>query len=127
MSVAQAVADVVLRALAREGGTKVARIDLEIGELTFLNPQQVGFWIEELLKGTQGEGAEVVFKTVPARVRCSSCGYEGPLAVREDPLYHEALPVFACPKCERGKLEILEGRDYVVRSIEIDIPQETTQ
>lgn len=123
MSVAQAVAELVLRTARKEGGTRVARIDLEIGELTFLNPEQVSFWLSEFLKGTEADGAEVSLKTIPACVRCGACGYEGPLAVRDDPLFHEALPVFACPRCRKGSLEILEGRDYMVRSIEIDIPQ----
>lgn len=119
MSVAQHIAEAVLRAAKKEKAVRVARINLEIGELTFLNPEQVIFWLTELFKETEAEGAEIVHKTVPARVRCSKCGYEGPLSVKEDPLFHYSLPVFACPKCEKGSLEILEGRDCIVSSIEI--------
>jgi len=56
---------------------------------------------------------------LPVKVRCSKCGYEGALTVTEDPLLHLNLPVFACPGCQKGSLEILEGRDCIVRSIEI--------
>jgi len=120
MSVAQGIARAVLRTAKREEAVKVARINIEIGQLTFLNPEQVIFWVAELFKGTEAEAAEISHKIVPARVRCGKCGYEGPLQVKEDPLFHQALPVFACPKCEKGSLEILEGRDCIVRDIEIE-------
>lgn len=120
MSVAQGVAEAVLRGARREGAVKIIRINLEVGQLTFLNPEQVIFWLKELFKNTEAEEAEIIHKIIPARVRCSKCGYEGPLQVKEDPLFHQALPVFACPKCERGSLEILEGRDCIVRDIEIE-------
>ncbi|MBA7658915.1 Hydrogenase maturation factor HypA [subsurface metagenome] len=119
MSVAQQIARAVLRAAKREEAVKVDRINIEIGQLTFLNPEQVIFWLAELFKGTEAEAAEISHKMVPARVRCGKCGYEGPLQVKDDPLFHQALPVFACPKCEKGSLEILEGRDCIVSSIEI--------
>lgn len=120
MSVAQHIAEAVLRAAKKEEAVRVARINLEIGELTFLNPEQVIFWLAELFKDTEAEGAEIVQKTVLAKVHCSKCGYEGPLSVKEDPLFHYSLPVFACPRCEKGSLEILEGRDCTVSFIEIE-------
>jgi hydrogenase nickel incorporation protein HypA/HybF len=119
MSVAQHIAEAVLRAARKEEAVRVARINLEIGELTFLNPEQVIFWLTELFKDTEAEGAEIIHKEMPAKVRCSKCGYEGSLSVKEDPLFHYSLPVFACPRCEKGSLEILEGRDCIVSSIEI--------
>lgn len=126
MSVAQGVAQLVLKGARREEAVKIIRISLEIGQLTFLNPEQVIFWLTELFKGTEAEGAEIIHKIIPASVRCSKCGYEGPLSVKEDPLFHQSLPVFACPKCERGSLEILEGRDCIVSFIEIEtLPHES--
>lgn len=119
MSVAEGIAKAVLAGARKENAVKIASINLEIGELTFLNPEQVIFWLTELLKKTEGEGAEIVHKVVPAKVRCQRCSYEGPLKVVEDPMFHHSLPVFACPKCEKGSLEILEGRDCIVSSIEI--------
>ena len=120
MSVAQGAAEAVLKGARREGAVKIIRINLEVGQLTFLNPEQVIFWLKELFKNTEAEAAEITHKEIPARVRCSRCGYEGPLQVKDDPLFHQSLPVFACPKCERGSLEILEGRDCIVRDIEIE-------
>lgn len=119
MSVAEGMARAILKAVQREQAVKVAEISLEVGQLTFLNAEQVIFWLKELLRNSVAQEAEIVHKEIPARVRCSQCGYEGPLTVAEDPLLHLNLPVFACPGCRKGSLEILEGRDCIVRSIEI--------
>lgn len=119
MSVAESIAVTVLRSARAQSATKVEQISLEIGELTFLNPEQVTFWLRELFKDSEARDAEIEWKTVPAKVRCKSCGYEGPLEVKDDPLLHTSLPVFACPRCGKGGLEIVEGKDYVIRSIEI--------
>lgn len=119
MSVAEAIAVTVLKSARGERAQKVETISLEIGELTFLNPEQVTFWLRELFKNSEASDAEISWKTVPAKVRCKVCDYEGPLEVKDDPLLHTTLPVFACPRCGRGGLEIVEGKDYVIRSIEI--------
>lgn len=119
MSVAQGIARAVLDAANREKAVKVAKVNLQIGEFTFLNPDQVVFWLKELFRDTVAGDAEIGWKKVPARVRCSKCGYDGPLHVKEDPLFHRSLPVFACPRCREDSLEILEGRDCSVSYIEI--------
>jgi len=119
MSVAQGIAQAIVKTAEREEAVKVAKINLEIGELTFLNPEQVIFWLVELLKDSVSEEAEIEYKEVRAKVRCEKCSYEGPLEVHEDPLFHRSLPVFACPECREGSLKILEGRDCIVSSIEI--------
>lgn len=119
MSVAESIAVTVLRNARAQAAIKVEKISLEIGELTFLNPDQVTFWLRELFKDSEARDAEIEWKTVPAKARCKACGYEGPLEVKDDPLLHTSLPVFACPRCGKGGLEIVEGKDYVIRSIEI--------
>ena len=58
-------------------GRKVISIQLEIGELAFLNPEQIIFWIDELFKGSVAEGAKVKVKTIKARIKCEACGYKG--------------------------------------------------
>lgn len=119
MSVAESIAVTVLKSARAQGALKIERISLEIGELTFLNPEQVTFWLKELFKDSEAADAEISWKTIPAKVRCKNCGYEGPLDVKDDPLLHTSLPVFACPKCGKGGLDLIEGKDYVIRSIEI--------
>ena len=54
----------VLDAVRENNGQKVLSIQLEIGELTLLNVEQVTFWIHELFKGSVAEGAKVKVRTM---------------------------------------------------------------
>ncbi len=119
MTIAHGLAKAILKGAERERAVKVTGIEIEFGQLTFLNIQQVEFWLVELLKESIAVDANINTREIPAKVHCSKCSYEGPLAVKDDPILHMNLPVFACPKCGKGALEILEGRDCIVKSIEI--------
>ena len=73
---------------------KVLSIQLEIGELTLLNVEQVTFWIDELFKGSVAEGAKVKVKTIKARIKCESCGYKGGITPDQTgpfPAFHPLL------------------------------------
>lgn len=51
-------------------------------------------------------------------VRCQSCGYEGDLEIKEDPLYHYMMPVFACPECGKD-VEIIKGKGVTVSNVKL--------
>ena len=105
------IVQVVLEAAREQGAERIERINLVIGELTFLSPDQVRFWVGELLKDTIGEGAEVVIETQRPKVRCRACGYEGEVAVEDDPIYHYSTMVPACPEC--GSTEMRQDEDVL--------------
>ncbi|GAH93748.1 unnamed protein product, partial [marine sediment metagenome] len=37
----------------------ILSVEIEIGELTFLNPEQVEFWLEEIFKKTPAKDAKI--------------------------------------------------------------------
>jgi hydrogenase nickel incorporation protein HypA/HybF len=76
-SIANEVVSNVLRTTERNRGRKVLSIQLEIGELTHLNGEQVVFWVKELFKNSIAEDAEVKIKTIKTRIHCKACGYRG--------------------------------------------------
>ncbi|MEO0110707.1 MAG: hydrogenase maturation nickel metallochaperone HypA [candidate division WOR-3 bacterium] len=117
---AQSIIKTIKKVIEKEDVKRIYRIKLAVGELTFLNGEQLKFWIEEGLKGTVGEKAEILVKEVPAQLRCQNCGYEGPIPLKEEPSFHFVLPVFACPKCEGVKIEIIRGRDCEIEALEVD-------
>ncbi len=119
-SVAQEIIRTVLREAERHGAKRVLRVELEIGEITFLNPEQVSFWVEQGLVGTVAEGAELAVKRVEPEIRCEDCGRVGSLRVEEDPKYHFALPVFLCPACGSRRIVITKGKETLLRRMEID-------
>ncbi|MCD6360805.1 MAG: hydrogenase maturation nickel metallochaperone HypA [Armatimonadetes bacterium] len=112
------IVQVVLEAAREQGAERIERINLVIGELTFLSPDQVRFWVGELLKDTIGEGAEVVIETQRPKVRCRACGYEGEVAVEDDPIYHYSTMVPACPECGSTEIEVIAGDECVIESLQ---------
>ena len=111
------IVKVVLEAARREGAERIEQINLVIGELTFLSPDQIEFWIGELLRETIGEGAEVVIETRRPQVRCAECGYEGEVAVEDDPIYHFTSIVPACPRCGSAEVEVISGNECMIENV----------
>lgn len=121
LSVAQEIAELVLSVASQKGAKSVLRIELEIGELSFLSTEQVEFWLKTCLEGTIASEAEVILSTVKPVVRCDSCGYEGDIQVEDDPMLHFILPVLSCPKCGSDRVEIVQGRDCVLKRVEVEV------
>jgi hydrogenase nickel incorporation protein HypA/HybF len=108
----------VLGAVKENNGKKVLSIQLEIGELTLLNMEQVTFWIHELFKGSVAEGAKVKVRTIKARIKCESCGYKGAIrSAREDSMRHLALET--CPQCNSFQFKVEKGRECILRKIQV--------
>jgi hydrogenase nickel incorporation protein HypA/HybF len=63
-SISSEIAKTVLDTAERNHGKKVVSVQLEIGELTHLNGEQVAFWVKELFKDSVAEGAEVKIKAI---------------------------------------------------------------
>ena len=117
-SIASEIVRTVLDTAEKNNGKKVLSIQLEIGDLTHLNGDQVGFWIKELFKRSVAEDAEVKIKTVKARIRCKACGYKGGLrSDREDSFRHLALQT--CPRCNSFQFKVEKGRECILRRIQV--------
>ena len=97
---------------------KVLEVYLQIGCLTFLNPEQVKFWYEILTKDTILEGSRLVTEEARGSVQCSACGYSGGLGQVDSSLPHMPMPTLQCPKCN-GAVEIVKGKDCVVKRIKM--------
>jgi len=117
-SISDGIVRSVLDAVKENSGKKVLLIQLEIGELTLLNVEQVTFWIHELFKGSVAEGAKVKVRTIKARIMCESCGYKGSLrSDREDSL--TPLTLLTCPRCNSFQWKVEKGRECILRKIQV--------
>ncbi len=117
-SISSEIVRTVLDTAEKNKGKKVLSIQLEIGELTHLNGDQVGFWIKELFKGSVAEGAKVRIKTIKARIRCKSCGYKrGIRSDREDSFRH--LTPQTCPQCNSSQIKVEKGRECILSRIQV--------
>ena len=119
LSISQAIADVVLKEAEKQDAKKVTLVELEIGELSLLNPEQVEFCLKLIFERTYASEAELKIGLVKPQVNCRNCGYEGTLETKEDPLYHLVIPTFKCPQCGSGEISVKRGRECTVKRIEI--------
>jgi hydrogenase nickel incorporation protein HypA/HybF len=116
-SISSEIVRTVLDSARENHGKKVLSIQLEIGELTLLNVEQVTFWIRELFKDSIAEGAKVKVKVIKARIRCEACGYKGGNTSDQKDLFQHLIPL-SCPKCGSFQIKIEKGRECTLKRIQ---------
>ncbi|NWG01421.1 MAG: hydrogenase maturation nickel metallochaperone HypA [Syntrophaceae bacterium] len=117
-SISSEIANSVLDAAGKNKGKKVLSIQLEIGELTHLNGEQVAFWVHELFKGSVAEGAEVKIKTTKVRIHCKTCGYRGGMKSNQEDFFRHLMPL-TCPRCNGIQIRAVKGRECILRRIQV--------
>jgi hydrogenase nickel incorporation protein HypA/HybF len=90
-------------------GSRVERVNLQVGKLSAVVPDSLRFCFEVVAKGTPLEGAELHIEELPVTARCRACRHEWTIEG----------PAFTCPECASGDLELLSGRELDIRSIEL--------
>jgi hydrogenase nickel incorporation protein HypA/HybF len=101
----------VLEEKAREhGAARVTAVVLKVGIMSGAVPDLLESAFETFKKGTIAEAARLEIVVVPVKVRCPDCGGE---AVRAD-------TDFSCAGCGSRRVEIVEGRDLFVETIELE-------
>ncbi len=99
---------------------RILVVRLQVGELAFLGHIQLQFAFEILTKNEPIlKDTKLIIEEIKATGKCANCGFKGLLSPAELPEYHFKIPSFDCPKCKK-KLEIINGRDLVVKEIEIE-------
>jgi hydrogenase nickel incorporation protein HypA/HybF len=108
-----AIADSVVRiACAHAGGRRVTKVELMVGHLRQVVPSALEFAFGLVAEGTEIDGAQLVLHTVPAAGRCRGCGADTPLP---------ELPL-RCARCGGFDVEVLQGEELLVDSLEIEEP-----
>jgi hydrogenase nickel incorporation protein HypA/HybF len=122
----QQVTDSVIELARDRGAVTVDSVHLQVGELTFLEWDQLAFAWEIYTRnvGPPLEGAELTLEKVEARGTCPACGYTGPLQVVDFPDSHFSTPTLDCPQCGEV-VTVTEGRDLLIRDIRMQVPEET--
>ncbi|MCK4572696.1 hydrogenase maturation nickel metallochaperone HypA [candidate division WOR-3 bacterium] len=117
-SIVKNIVEKVTEVALKERAKEITRLEIELGELTLLEEEQMRFWLEMMLSQTElGRGVEVVLNRISGVIKCKKCGYEGGLETTGMDHY---FPILKCPKCESHDLEIIKGDDCIIKSLEIE-------
>lgn len=106
------VLDCVDTAAKDAHATRVLGVSLKIGVMTEAVEEALRFAFEVLTEGTISEGAQLEIEMVEPRSRCLECGCE----FDHDRFHRE------CPACGSLVTELIAGRELMISSIEVDIP-----
>lgn len=111
LAITRQIAEIAQRHGEENQASKITDLHLLIGDLSSVVDDSVQFYWDMVTEGTLCEGAELHFKRVPARLRCRECGEEYTLQNGE---------LQVCPACESSEVEVIEGKEFQLESIEIE-------
>jgi hydrogenase nickel incorporation protein HypA/HybF len=112
LAIAQAILDRAKAASERNGGGRVLKIGLRIGEISGVEPDALSFGIEVLSKDTPLAGLALEIEQPRRKLRCAACGHE---------FEPEGFAV-ACPACRHSGSECIAGTELDVTFIELEDP-----
>jgi len=105
--------------VAKENNVKkILEINIEVGQLTFLNPDQLKFALKALSEDTIAQDAKIRIEIIQPEIRCNSCKYTGKISY-EGPESHTIYPIIflKCPKCGSTDVEIIRGKECNIKNI----------
>lgn len=110
LAITQNILNTVLDEAKAAKAKSIIDINLIVGELSGVVTESVEFYFDILKKGTIARDAKFNFTLTPARFRCRDCHAE----FRTDDSF------WTCPKCQGINIELVEGRDCYIESIEVE-------
>ena len=117
-SAAMSIVDTAVESAKQNNVTRVTAVNVEVGEFTFLIPEQLIFNFEIASKNTIVEGAELRITKKKGRLKCSDCNYEGESEADTDvPSQIAAFVPMKCPKCNSSATEIVGGKEFIITNI----------
>ncbi len=111
MSIAANILEIAEQQAAQAGAKAINRIEVEVGLLAGVEISSLEFCFETARKmSSLTRGSELIIHPVAGRGHCPDCRDDFPIE------FFVAL----CPECGKTGVEILQGRELKVRSINID-------
>jgi hydrogenase nickel incorporation protein HypA/HybF len=111
VAIAEEIKNVVIQKLNENKGKKVKAIKLLIGEMTSIVPEALKFALDVVSKDTPMANASIHIKVLKAKALCRNCSKK--FKIND---YN-----FICPACHSFDVEIRQGREMIIQTIEMEI------
>jgi hydrogenase nickel incorporation protein HypA/HybF len=89
--------------------SKVIKVTLEIGKLSFVEPDALRFGFDVVMDGSLAENAELTISEVAGLGICQQCGLQVEMEASFDP----------CPHCGSTFVKIIQGADMKVKDLTV--------
>ncbi|MFC1947023.1 hydrogenase maturation nickel metallochaperone HypA [Chloroflexota bacterium] len=110
LSIVESLLALVLEHAEKAEAEKVVGVNLVVGELSGVVQEAVEFYWDFLTKETIAKEARLIFKHVPAQLKCRKCGE----------VFLSSDHGYVCPKCSEQQVDIIAGRELFVESLEVE-------
>lgn len=110
LGIAEEILAVALAESARHDNGKVTAVQLKVGVLRGVVPENLLFLFGHLAKGTRAEGAVVTIEEEPVRIECPVCG------THDSPTF-----VVDCPSCGRDGVRLAGGDSLSIVSLDLSV------
>ena len=114
LSITEHLLEDCIREAQSQNAGKIRVIRLCIGQLKGIVPDCIQIYLDMLSEGTIAEGARIEAEFLPVRVLCRDCGREGSITPHH----------LKCPHCGSLRLKLLSGKEFYIKSMEVDIDGE---
>ncbi|MGA3263483.1 MAG: hydrogenase maturation nickel metallochaperone HypA [Terracidiphilus sp.] len=111
LSIVTSIVETVTESLAAYPGARVKEVRLRVGALASVIPESLDFCYGIAAGGTALEGSRLVVNVLPVVMHCVPCGQDVEL---------EGVQSFRCPRCGEPCLDLRQGRELEIDSIEIE-------
>ena len=111
LSITEHLLDHCIREAEAQNASRIRTIRLCIGQLRGIVPDCIQLYLDMLSEGTIAEGAQIEAEFLPVKVLCRDCGMEGEITPHH----------LSCPHCGGLSLKILSGKEFYIKSMEVDI------
>jgi hydrogenase nickel incorporation protein HypA/HybF len=113
LSVCQALLRQVTDIAMESGASAVARIIVEVGPLSGIDPALLASAFDVVRAGSYASGAELSIKTMPVTVRCLVCGTESQTHPNR----------LLCAGCGGYRTRLVSGDELCLRTVELRMPE----
>lgn len=110
-SVANSLLRLIEENVRQNHGKSVIKVVVKVGVLSGVEPHLLKVAFDHLKEGSVADKSELIIEVQQVLIRCRECRYTGEV---ED--YQ-----FMCRECGSYQLDILDGRDMVLKSIQMEV------
>jgi len=108
LKIAQNLAGIVIEVASGEKLSSVTAVNITFGKMIQIVPDIFDFAFRECTRGTLAADASLNIEILPLKTKCCECHEE---------FFPEELN-FKCLKCGSANIEIIQGKEIFVKSIE---------
>jgi hydrogenase nickel incorporation protein HypA/HybF len=108
IGIAQELSEIVFEVADKENLIKVTKVNISFGQMVQIVPEIFDFAFRETVRDTIAATAELTIELIPVKLRCRKCNKE--FVINDNN--------FSCNNCSSTDLDIIQGKEIFVKSIE---------